>query len=82
MTTSFMAEVTDKMVMLPTGIEKQSRGTLDRHDNKSCFLLAGLSDAHCQPKANVQQAVGCTGKDVRGKIKSRHFTHKKKYKFP
>lgn len=82
MTTNFFTEVTDKMVMWPTGIEKQSRCTLDAHDNKYCFAVAGHLDADCQLKVNGRQVVCCIGKDVRGKIKSRHFTHKKKYKVP
>ena len=71
-----MTEVTDKMVMMPTGIEKQSRASLDSHDNKSCFVVAGLWHADCQPKVNGQQAVCCTGQDVKGII------HKKKCKVP
>jgi hypothetical protein len=67
-----MTEVTDKMVMMPTGIEKQSRASLDSHDNKSCFVVAGLWHADCQPKVNGQQAVCCTGQDVKGIIQTPH----------
>lgn len=77
---SFFTKVTDNMVMWLTGIEKQSRCTLDAHDNKSCFAVAGLLMQIANP--NGQQAVGCIWRDVRGKIKSRHFTHKKKFKVP
>lgn len=80
LTTSFFTEVTDNMVMWLTGIEKQSRYTLDAHDNKSCFAVAGLLMQIAN--TNGQQAVGCIWRDVRGKIKSRHFTHKKKFKVP
>lgn len=81
-TTSFMTEVTDKMAMMPTGIEKQSKASLDSHESKSCFVVAGLQHADCQPKVGVQEAVGCTVQDVKGVIKSTILTHKKKCNVP
>lgn len=41
-TTSFKAKVTEDMVMMPAKVEKQSSASLDSHDNKSCFVVAGL----------------------------------------